>query len=170
MKTPVLLLLISLLSACSTVSERMENLPYSQSIPKAWAIAGRLSATIDGKTESVSFELQQQRGFYQLILTGTLGFGQRKVEQTQRGLLVDGKLMGLSLQEWMVAELGWYFPVAKLEQLVFMHDLKNAKYWQMKVSKYQEINGVAYPKIVRFKNTVRTVKIKLLLREINRLK
>ncbi|WXT99707.1 MAG: Outer-membrane lipoprotein LolB [Catillopecten margaritatus gill symbiont] len=170
MKRLTLLLLFSLLSACSTLTERFEIPIYSSSIPDAWAMEGRLNATVDSKTESASFELSRQGKYHQLTLNNSFGFGQIQVKQTAQGLLVDGKLTGLSLQEWMLIELGWKFPIAKLERLVFKHDLKDAEGWWMKVSKYQSINGITYPKIVHFKSEYRAIKIKLLLKEINRLK
>uniref|UniRef100_UPI0034DE637C lipoprotein insertase outer membrane protein LolB n=1 Tax=Candidatus Thiodubiliella endoseptemdiera TaxID=2738886 RepID=UPI0034DE637C len=170
MKTLASLLLFSFLSACTTVLERTENWVYSQYIPKSWMLEGRLSASVDGNTETADFVLNRQGEYHQLILTGSLGFGQMQVKQTAQGLLVDGKLTEQTLQEWMRAELSWTFPIEKLEQLVFKHNLENIENWQVFVSKYQVINEVTYPKIVHFKNTTKAIKIKLLLREVNRLK
>lgn len=170
MKTLAMLLLFSLLSACSLIPERADNLVYSDNIPNVWAMAGRLSVSVKGKTETANFELNRQGKYHQLILSNSLGFGRIQVKQTQQGLLVDGKLTGLSLQEWMMIKLGWNFPMKKLEQLVFKHDLLDAQGWQVKVRKYQTINAIAYPKSIDFKNKHRLIKIKLLLREINRLK
>lgn len=170
MKRLTLLLLFSLLSACSTVSERTEDLVYSSNIPSAWRMMGWLSVTVDNKTETASFELSREGEYHQLTLGNSFGFGQMQVKQTPQGLLVNGELTGLSLQEWMVAELDWSFPVEKLEHLVFKHNLENSEGWQVKVSKYQPINGVTYPKIVRFERAYKAIKIKLLLRKINRLK
>lgn len=170
MKTFVILLLFSLLSACTTVSERPENWVYSRHIPKYWTLEGRLSVSVDDDTETANFVLNRQGEYHQLTLTGTLGFGQMQVKQTVQGLLVDGELTGQTLREWMRAELGWIFPVEKIERLVFKHNLEDTENWRVFVSKYQVINGVAYPKIVRFNNVAKTIKIKLVLRGVNRLK
>ncbi|MBA5248190.1 MAG: hypothetical protein FE834_01445 [Gammaproteobacteria bacterium] len=168
MKILASLLLFSLLSACTTVSERTENWIYSQYIPKSWTLEGRLSVSVDADTETADFALNRQGKYHQLTLTGAFGFGQMQVKQTAHGLLVDDTLTGQTLQEWMSAELGWIFPVEKLERLVFKHNLENTENWQVSMSKYQVIHGIAYPKIVRFKNTTKAIKIKLLLREVNR--
>ncbi|SFV86337.1 hypothetical protein MNB_SUP05-SYMBIONT-4-632 [hydrothermal vent metagenome] len=170
MKRLTLLLLFSFLSACSTMSKYTQNLVYSNNIPSAWTMTGRLSATNKGETESANFELNRKGKYHQLTLSNTLGFGQIQIQQTAQGLLVDDKLTEQTLQEWMRVKLGWSFPVEKLERLVFKHDLSNAENWQVKVSKYQVINEVAYPKIVRLVNVDKAIKIKLLLRKINRLK
>jgi outer membrane biogenesis lipoprotein LolB len=170
MKTFTLLLLFSLLSACSTLPERAKNRLYSDHIPSAWAMEGKLSASVGDKTEIAEFELNRQGEYRQLTLRNSLGFGQMQVQQTQQGLLVDGQLTKLSLQKWMTAEFGWYFPVEKLEQLVFKHDIATTQNWQVKVRKYQTIDGITYPKIVGFKSKVQQIKIKLLLTEVIQLK
>lgn len=167
MKTLAMLLLFGFLSACSTLTD---NLVYSNSIPTVWIIEGRLSATVKGETKTANFELIHQAKYHQLTLSNSLGFGQIKVKETQQGLSVDGRLISLSLQGWMLTKLGWPFPMKKLEQLVFKHDLSDSGGWQVKVGKYQTINDIAYPKIIHFKNQRSSIKIKLLLREINRLK
>ena len=67
-------------------------------------------------------------------------------------------------------KLGWYFPISELENVIFKHQFSNLQNWQIKVNKYQVINGLAYPKIIRLQHTQQAIKIKLLLRDINRLK
>jgi outer membrane biogenesis lipoprotein LolB len=68
------------------------------------------------KTEMAGFEFSQQGGYYQLTLSGPLGFGQIQIKQTEQGLLVDNKPTLLTLKQWMNLELGWYFPVEVLER------------------------------------------------------
>jgi outer membrane biogenesis lipoprotein LolB len=70
------------------------------------------------KTDTVSFEFSQQSGYYQLAFSGSFGLGQRQIKQTEQGLLIDDKLTLLTLEQWMKLELGWYFPVETLEDIV----------------------------------------------------
>lgn len=174
MKTLVLSLLIGFLSACSTIPKYSEQLLYSNSIPNVWAMEGRLSATIKGETETANFKLNRQGKHHQLTLSNSLGFGQIQVKQTQQGLLVNGKLIGLSLQQWMTAELGWYFPVEILQNIVFLSSQKlnyeNTRGWQVKISKYRVFAGIAYPQIMRLNHSSKHIKIKLRLQQVNRLK
>ncbi|CAC9561440.1 hypothetical protein [uncultured Gammaproteobacteria bacterium] len=170
MKISVLLLLISLLSGCLTISKQSEQAVYSNSIPNVWTIIGRISATNKGETETANFQLNQQNGYNQLTLTGALGFGQTTVKQTTQGLLVNNELTYQTLKEWMTLELGWYFPVNALANIVFKHNNNNIEDWQISTNKRRVFNGVAYPKIIRLNHSNKHLKIKLLLQEVNRLK
>ncbi len=143
---------------------------YSNSIPNAWSIQGRASITHNDKTEIIDFALNRKNQHSELTLTGSLGFGQIKIKQTALGLLVDNKLNPLSLQAWMQRKLGWQLPIDALAEVVFKHHFADKQDWQIKVSKYQVINALTYPKIVRLKHLDKHIKIKLLLRAVNRLK
>ncbi|SMN12763.1 hypothetical protein BHECKSOX2_917 [Bathymodiolus heckerae thiotrophic gill symbiont] len=147
--------------------ERPKQVLYSSSVPKAWKIEGRISATNNEGTKIAGFVLNRQNGHYQLTLTESSGFGQMQVRQTEQGLLVDDELTKLSLQEWMISELGWYFPISKLENIIFKHAEVIMQDWQVEVDKYHIINGIIYPKTIRLQRTHQTIKIKLLLQEIN---
>ncbi|KAA0445282.1 MAG: hypothetical protein FXV79_02700 [Candidatus Thioglobus sp.] len=169
MKT-LIVLLFSLLSACGTLPERGQNLPHSSTIPQIWQIQGRLSTSTDSATKTANFVLKRKAENYQLSLSNSFGFGQMQVEQTKNGLLIDDKLTNMSLQEWMKNEIGWYFSPQELEQIVFKNNLFFSKKWQVKVPKYQAIDGTFYPKIIQLENLRHLIKIKLLIREVNRLK
>ncbi|CAC9433598.1 hypothetical protein BSPLISOX_2026 [uncultured Gammaproteobacteria bacterium] len=170
MKTLVLLLLFGFLSACSTIPEHSEPLVYSNSIPSVWTIAGQLSVMRNKKTDTVSFEFSQQSGYYQLTFSGSFGLGQRQIKQTEQGLLIDDKLTLLTLEQWMKLELGWYFPVETLEDIVFIGDDNKNQDWQISTSRHRVFKGIAYPKIIRLTHPDKHIKIKLLLQEVNRLK
>ncbi len=170
MKTLVLLLLFGFLSACSTIPEHSEPLVYSNSIPSVWTIAGQLSVMRNKKTDTVSFEFSQQSGYYQLAFSGSFGLGQRQIKQTEQGLLIDDKLTLLTLEQWMKLELGWYFPVETLEDIVFIGDDNKSQDWQISTSRHRVFKGIAYPKIIRLTHPDKHIKIKLLLQEVNRLK
>ena len=170
MKTLVLLLLFGFLSACSTMPERSEQLVYSSSIPSAWTIGGRLGVMHNKKTEMAGFEFSQQGGHYQLTLNGSLGFGQIQIKQTEQGLFIDDKPTLLTLKQWMNLELGWYFPVEVLENIVFKRNNNKSQGWQISTNRHQVFDGIAYPKIIRLSHSEKHIKIKLLLQEVNRLK
>ncbi len=170
MKTLVLLLLFGFLSACSTIPEHSKELVYSNNIPSAWTIEGRLSVMRNKKTDIVGFEFSQQGGYYQLTFSGSLGFGQRQIKQTEQGLFIDDKPTLLTLEQWMKLELGWYFPVEALEDIVFKGNNNKRQGWQISTSKHQVFKGVVYPKIIRLSHPNKHIKIKLLLQEVNRLK
>lgn len=170
MKILVFLLLFGFLSACSTIPKHPGPLIYSSSIPSVWTIEGRLSAMSNKKTEMAGFEFSQQGGYYQLTLSGPLGFGQIQIKQTEQGLLIDNKPTLLTLKQWMNLELGWYFPVEVLESIVFKGNHNKIQDWQISTDKHQVFNGIAYPKIIRLSYSDKHIKIKLLLQEVNRLK
>lgn len=147
--------------------EQSKQALYSSSVPNTWRIEGRISATNNGETKIAGFELNRQGGYYRLTLTESSGFGQIQVRQTEQGLLVDDKLTELSLRKWMTSELGWYFPVNKLESIIFKHANVAMEDWQVEIDKYHIIKGIVYPKIIRLQRTHQAIKIKLLLQEIN---
>jgi hypothetical protein len=84
--------------------------------------------------------------------------------------LVNNELTYQTLKEWMTLELGWYFPVNALANIVFKHNNNNIEDWQISTNKRRVFNGVAYPKIIRLNHSNKHLKIKLLLQEVNRLK
>lgn len=169
MKTLRLLLLIGFLSACSTLPKQTQTIIYPNSIPNAWLIQGRASITHNGKTETANFKLSRKDNHSQLTLTGPFGFGQITVQQTPLGLLVNEKPSHLSLQAWMQLKLGWVVPINELERVIFKSSFTQQQDWHIEVSKYQLINAIHYPKIIRLKHTNRSVKVKLLLKEVHRL-
>ncbi len=163
-------LLFCLLSACTTLPKQTQTMTYSNSIPNAWSIQGRASTTHNNTTEITDFKLSRKDKHSQLTLTGSLGFGQIKIQQTPLGLLVDEEPSHLSLQAWMQTKLGWQLPINELENVIFKHRFTSEQDWQIKISRYQTINNITYPKIIRLNHPDKHIKIKLMLREINRLK
>jgi hypothetical protein len=101
------------------------------------------------KIAILSVNHQLAGGYYQLTFSGSLGFGQRQIKQTEQGLFIDDKPTLLTLEQWMKLELGWYFPVEALEDIVFKGNNNKRQGWQISTSKHQVFKGVAYPKIIR---------------------
>ena len=170
MKISVLLLLISFLSGCSTTPKQPEQVVCSNSIPSVWTIMGRISVTNKAETETANFEFHQENGYNQLTLTDSFGLGQITVKQTAQGLLVNDKPTYQTLKEWMTLELGWYFPIKALINIVFKHNGNNIAGWQISISKHRVFKGIAYPKIIHLSHSDKYLRIKLLLQEVNRLK
>ncbi len=164
------LLLFIFLSACSTTIEHSEKLVYSNNIPNAWMIEGRISIMRNKKTTIAGFELSQQDGYYQLILSKSFGFGEIQIKQTEKGLFIDGKHTLLTLEEWINLEFGWYFPVDILENIVFKQNNNTIEGWKIRINKHQVFNGIVYPQIINLNHFDKHIKIKLLLQEVNRLK
>ncbi|SMN12159.1 hypothetical protein SPBRAN_370 [uncultured Candidatus Thioglobus sp.] len=130
-------------------------------------IAGKISATLNGNNKMVDFELYHKNERNRLILKGALGLFQMEIKQSDQGLLVDGKLMKLSLAKWMRFKFGWHFPISELENIIFKHHISTLEKWQIKISKYQVINTITYPKLIRLQHTRNPIKIKLLIRQLN---
>ena len=170
MKISALLLLVSFLSGCLLTPTQPEQVVYSSSIPNAWTIIGRISVTNKRGSEAANFKLNHQNGYNQLTLTGAFGFGQTTVKQTAQGLLVDGEPTYQTLEEWMILELGWYFPISTLANIVFKYDDNTIEGWHISTKKHRILNGIGYPKIIRLSHSNKHLKIKLLLQEVNRLK
>jgi hypothetical protein len=84
--------------------------------------------------------------------------------------MAQSALVLLSKQMWMKLELGWYFPVETLEDIVFIGDDNKSQDWQISTSRHRVFKGIAYPKIIRLTHPDKHIKIKLLLQEVNRLK
>ncbi|BBB22859.1 conserved hypothetical protein [Abyssogena phaseoliformis symbiont OG214] len=158
------------LSSCSTLNIQPIKLAYQQTLPSVWEAHGRLSVSINNDTKTSGFEVSFNHHDYKLILSTALGFGQISIEFNQQKLLVNDKLINLMFNQWMMSEMGWYLPIDILAKILFKNEINSTRLWQTKISRYQLINGIQYPKVIRFNHLTKPIKIKLLINEVNQLK
>jgi hypothetical protein len=85
-------------------------------------------------------------------------------------LWVNDEPIKLTFNQWMMSEMGWYLPIDSLSKILFKNELGTTRHWQIKVSRYQLINGVQIPKVIGFNHLTKPIKIKLLINAVNQLK
>jgi len=170
MKYTAILFTILFLQGCTILESKPVQINPPLVVPNEWQAQGRAGVVFDGKSENAGFEVDFKGKNYRLTLTAALGLGQFIVQSNERGFLVNNKLVNANLQQWMMSEFGWHFPVQKLPDILFKHDQKTTNNWAINITRYQTINGISYPKIVRLNHLNQAIKIKLVLGEINQLK
>ncbi|MDC9726692.1 MAG: lipoprotein insertase outer membrane protein LolB [Candidatus Thioglobus sp.] len=165
MKTLLSLLLLLLLSSCSTlpVPQSKTTLIDPQG---SWQVNGRLSAIVDNKAQQSSFKLKFNGKDFDLTLTGVLGIGQMNLTSSASKLRVDGQLTQLSLNQLMTQELGWYFPIEQLRYIIFEQQLLGDSLWQLQSVKLAPGQSTKVTKIAKLKHLTKPIKIKLLFQEI----
>ncbi len=135
-------------------------------IPSEWQVKGRMGVVIDGKAQNSSFDITFQDQNFYLTLTGILGLGQINITSKTSGLKVNGKDSTLNLKQLMSQELGWYFPLDQLGNIIFKHRLDIDDAWKLEVIKFGAYQGANVAKVARLKHSTRSIKIKLLFQEI----
>ncbi len=158
------------LSGCSTLNTQSTKLTHQQTLPSIWEVYGRLSVSVNSDTKISGFEVSFDHHDYKLILSTALGFGQILIEFNQQKLLVNDELINLTFNKWMTSEMGWYLPIDALAKILFKNEINSTRHWQVKISRYQLIDGIQYPKVIRFNHLIKPIKIKLLINEVNQLK
>jgi hypothetical protein len=158
------------LSSCSTLNTQPIKSAYQQTLPSVWEARGRLSVSVNNDTKTSGFEVSFNHHDYKLILTTALGFGQILIESNQQKLWVNDEPIKLTFNQWMMSEMGWYLPIDSLSKILFKNELGATRHWQIKVSRYQLINGVQIPKVIGFNHLTKPIKIKLLINAVNQLK
>ncbi len=158
------------LSSCSTLNIHPTKLEYQQTLPSIWKVYGRLSVSVNSDTKTLGFEVSFDHHDYKLILSTAFGFGQILIESSQKKLLVNDKLINLTFNQWMTNEMGWYLPIDTLAKILFKNEINSTRHWQIKISSYQLIDDIQYPKVIRFNHLSKLIKIKLLINEVHKLK
>ncbi len=70
----------------------------------------------------------------------------------------------------MIGEVGWYFPILELPKIIFKDKENIQDNWVIKVTRYQQINNIKYPKLIRLNHLKKPIKIKLMLTDIKPIK
>ncbi len=160
--------LIAILSGCETMHNYSDQaLKHPAKIPNIWSAQGRLSVTTTDKVETAGFEIEFEQQNYKLKLNATLGLGQVIIESREHGLLVNSQTTNMSFDRWMMNKMGWYFPINDIDKILFQSATKISNRWDVSISSYKNINGINYPKVVRFNHLEHPIKIKLVLSNIN---
>ena len=139
-------------------------------IPNAWIAKGRASILANDNHQSVIFDIKFIDQEFEMVLVGALGLGKVNLHSTAQGLLVDHVQTPLKLQQWMEQELGWYFPLNTLPNIVFNQRLNINDEWQVEINKFMPYKSASIAKMVILQHQNKPIKIKLLLQEVNQLK
>lgn len=153
-----------------TIENQVKSIGPPSVIPTVWKAQGRVGVVFNDQSENAGFEVEFTENNYRLVLTGTLGFGQFIVQSNEQDLLVNNKSVSTGFKQWMINKFAWYIPIEKLPAIIFMHDQKNTNDWEVDITRYQNINGFSFPRVVRLNHLRKAIKIKLVLGEINQLK
>jgi outer membrane biogenesis lipoprotein LolB len=170
MKWMAILLFGWFLQGCATLDGKPIKPAPSLAIPTQWQAQGRAGVSMGKRNQNIGFVINAKNQDYTLKLSATLGLGQINIKSNTQSLWVDGKIIESNLEQWMSDEFGWYFPIQKLAPILFQHKQSVDDGWQVKITSYQQINGVSYPRIVHLNHLTKAIKIKLLISEVNELK
>ncbi|SHN89297.1 hypothetical protein BHECKSOX_1546 [Bathymodiolus heckerae thiotrophic gill symbiont] len=166
MKRLLTLFFLLILQGCATQPIYPQQVIISSDIPSEWQLKGRIGVVTQDKAQNFSFKIKFQQQAFDLALTGALGLGQVNIISQVGGLYIDGNISSLSLKQWMDQELGWHFPLQKLADIVFLHQLNIDDNWQVIISKYGPYRETSVAKVVRLTHQRKPIKVKLLLKEI----
>jgi len=170
MKWMIILLFGWFLQGCTTLESKPVKPGSSLTIPMQWQTQGRASVSTSEHNQNIGFAIDFKNQNYTLTLSASLGLGQVVVKSNAQGLSVNDQQIDTNLEQWMINEFGWHFPIQKLAPILFQHQQSIDQEWQVKIASYQQINGVSYPKIVRLNHLTKAIKIKLLISKVNKLK
>jgi hypothetical protein len=156
----ILLLTVTLLNGCSS---SINTKPSTCIIdPNNLNITGKIGIRVQDRFNSGEFQISFLKGFFEMTITGPLGFGSKVIKEESSGLVVDGEHKTMNFNDWMLNKYGWYFPVSKLPS-VFLNDQKKIeksfKDWDFKSLKKQ--NPCNYPKLIKFTHKYKDVQLKL---------
>lgn len=115
----LLLLLLLSLSACSMLEiPQTGNLPvHETTIPQAWTANGRISVIRGEDNWYARFSWIQQGNDFQIRFTGPLGETRLQVSQTGSDVRLNTPSVakkGDDLEQLILQETGWIFPVSSL--------------------------------------------------------
>jgi outer membrane biogenesis lipoprotein LolB len=165
MKSLLMLFILLFLQSCTT-QPIMQQVVIPSDIPSEWRASGRIGAIIDGKSQNSSFDIKFNNQNFELILTGTLGFGQINIISNSSGLKINNKKSVLNLKQFMLQKFGWYFPLNKLGNIVFKHNLNLIDEWKLDITKFSQYQGVSVAKVVKLKHSNKPIKIKIIFKQI----
>jgi outer membrane biogenesis lipoprotein LolB len=165
MKSLLMLFILLLLQSCTT-QPIMQQVVIPSDIPSEWRASGRIGAIIDGKSQNSSFDIKFNNQNFELILTGTLGFGQINIISNSSSLKINNKKSTLNLKQFMLQKFGWYFPLNKLGNIVFKHNLNTNDEWKLDITKFSQYQGVSVAKVVKLKHSNKPIKIKIIFKQI----
>ena len=168
MKYLIQILILLLISSCSTIDNTKVAPIYSSTIPDSWDIKGRLSATNGDQNNTSGFELKYNNNNFSINLTAALGLGNVSIQSIDNNLIINNKLITHGIKTWSKENLGWYLDPKDIAKIVFTHDINANKNWSISISKYQQIKGLTYPKILLLQKRDNSTTIKLLISSINR--
>lgn len=165
-------LLALLLSGCGMTLNQPTIYPVNavDIIPSVWQAKGRIGGVVDQKVQNSGFDITFEDQSYKLTLSAVLGFGEVVIESNSKGLWVDKKLISTDFKQWMISKVGWYFPILELPKIIFKNKKKIQDSWMIKVTRYQKINNIKYPKLIRLNHLKKPIKIKLMLTDIKPIK
>jgi hypothetical protein len=166
MKLLISLFVLLLLQSCTTQVARQQQLIKPGNIPAEWQAIGRVGVIIDDKVQNLSFMVNFNDQSFDLTLTGALGLGQVSIVSNINELRINGDKSHLNLQQWMERTLGWYFPLEKLPNIVFKHQLKVSNVWQIEISKFRLFKESSVAKMIKLHHHDKSIRVKLLLQEI----
>ena len=165
-------LLALLLSGCGMTLNKPTIYPANavDIIPSVWQAKGRIGGVVDQKVQNSGFDITFEDQSYKLTLSAVLGLGEVVIESNSKGLWVDKKLISTDFKQWMISKVGWYFPILELPKIIFKNKKKIQDSWMIKVARYQQINNIKYPKLIRLNHLKKPIKIKLMLTDIKPIK
>ena len=165
-------LLALLLSGCGMTLNKPTIYPVNavDIIPSVWQAKGRIGGVVDQKVQNSGFDITFEDQSYKLTLSAVLGLGEVVIESNSKGLWVDKKLISTDFKQWMISKVGWYFPILELPKIIFKNKKKIQDSWMIKVTRYQQINNIKYPKLIRLNHLKKPIKIKLMLTDIKPIK
>ena len=166
MKYGVLIAWVLFLSACGGLNQPKPTHAIKPT-PEHWSASGRISIQQQNTLENYSFALSVRPDSTQLELGDALGLSKLIARQSQQQLWVNNQPVSQNLQSWLQAQLGWHLSIKDLEKILFNRSIERIGDWQVVISKTQIIANRAFPKIVRLHRLDNSVKIKLLLSDIN---
>jgi len=161
-------LLALLLSGCSMTLNKSTAYPVNtvDTIPSVWQAKGRIGVVVDQQVQNSGFDITFKDQSYKLRLSAVLGLGEVVIESNSKGLRIDKELVSTDFKQWMVSKVGWYFPILEFPEIIFKNKRKIQNNWVIKVARYQQINNIRYPKLIRLNHLKKPIKIKLMLTDV----
>lgn len=165
-------LLALLLSGCSMTLNKSTIRPINavDTIPNVWQAKGRIGGVVEQQVQNSGFDITFKDQSYKLILSAVLGLGEVVIESNHKGLWVDKKLISTDFKQWMMGEVGWYFPILELPKIIFKNKTKIQNNWKIRAARYQQINNIRYPGLIRLNHLKKPIKIKLILTDVKLIK
>ncbi len=161
-------LLALLLSGCSITWNKSATLPVNtlDTIPSVWQAKGRIGGVVDQQVQNSGFDITFKDQYFQLTLSAVLGLGEVVIKSNSQGLWVDEELVTTDFNQWMTNQVGWYFPILEFPKIVFKHKKIIQGDWLAEITRYQQINNIRYPRMIRLNHLKKPIKIKLILTDV----
>jgi len=179
-----LLLLVSIVSACSQYATQTPVFGSNKPLPEQWQIKGKLGVRSDSGNGSLSVNWQQNQDNYSIYTQAALGQGAATLEGNSTRLIISeagkGSVTSFEPNQLVEETFGWKIPITDLKYWV--RGIPNpeqasatAQYdaagnltqldqygWSLIFSRYRQIQGWALPGRIRAKqgNTTLTLIIR----------